>query len=411
MEAVEKKNGYSVRILRRFLAILLTGLAILSLFWPSVLAVGGTMRKDLKVAIEEMEDEIEQYRAYYGANDKEIEKEIASEVSGYILGYCRMNAQNAGQAGNQEMSNFWNNAFSILNTLNHNVPVSISTDLYTTIYRSVKNLGFSYEEFREIIVQLPYFAEKAQDMIPQLRSDAEPYVTAIKYGNVGYNVLFFLVIALAAAAIVLMFMNRSKFWVILFTIFAVIFAGIFIALWILMLTNGVRLFIPGVSMFALPVLAIAACIVYKRDKRYKGIFPKREKKEIETARVETPVQPAFEAYAPVAAPVFTPVKEAEPVFAPAEPVKEEPVFAPEEPAAEEPVFVPVAPEAEEPVREAVEADEEGWICRECGERNDADAKFCTYCGTKKAEAPVCPNCGAPVREGVKFCTLCGTKLN
>ena len=380
MEAVARKNDGTAKIVRRFVAILLVGLAILSLFWPSVIAVGGTLRKDLQASVNELETYLD--RNAYDIADRYGSREayIYRATSEYMLDYFRLNAQKAQQAKEEELSNFFSNAYYIFGTLRENVAPRINFEFYNTIYRSLKNCGLSFEEFREIFTQLPYFAEKTLDYNPQHTDQIKPVATAIKYGNICYNVLFFLVIALAAAAIVLMFMNRSKFWVVLFTIFAVLFAGIFLALWIFLLVKDFHLFIPGVSMFALPILAIAACIVYQRDKRYSGIFPKRERKEHPVARIETPSEPMPQSYA---APVFTPV----------EPVKEAP--------------------AEEP------APENGWTCPSCHAANDADSNFCTYCGTQKPAAPafeetkepVCPNCGAPLNEGAKFCTKCGTRVN
>lgn len=401
MEAVVQKTGHGVKIIRRFVAILLVGLAVVSLFWPSVIAVGGTVRKDLKAEIDSLED-------YIARNSYEIENRYGSvdtfaarQTSNYLFEYLYQSGERAKKAGDSETYETYSVAAGIIREFSTYLNRSIITDFFGTLYKAGKDLGLSFEEIREIIVQLPYFADKAEEMWPAEVKAYDGAIKGIKYGNIGYNALFFLVIALAAVAVVLMFLNKSKFWVVLFTIFAVLFAGVFIALWIFLLTKGVKLFIPGVSMFALPILAIAACIVYKRDKSYKGVFPKHEKKERPVARVEAPAVPAYEAYAPVAAPVFTPAPE--PTFVPEEPVKE----------AEEIVekTVEEAEETEEAVAEAVNEAVENWICPGCGAANDTDSKFCTECGTKKVEAPVCPNCGAPVREGVKFCTKCGAKLN
>ena len=421
MEAIVQKTGHASKLIRRFIAIILVGLAIVSLFWPSVIAVGGTMRKDLKAEIDSLEEYVEKNRYELENRYGSVDLFTARQTYRYLFEYLYRSGERAKAAGDLDTYETYSVAAGIIREFSEKLNRNITTDFFGTLYRSGKDLGLSFSEIRKLVGQLPYFADKASEMWPAEVKAYDGAIKGIKYGNIGYNVLFFLVIALAIAAIVLMFMNRSKFWVILFTIFAVLFAGIFIALWIFMLVKDFHMFIPGVSMFALPILAIAACIVYKRDKSYKGIFPKREKKERPVARVEAPIQPAYEPYvAPVAAPVFTPAPEPEPVFTP----EPEPVFTPEpvkeaiEAQPEEPVFVPAeepAPAEEPTPAEEPAAEEpavEGWPCPNCGLINEADSKFCTGCGTRKPDAaPVCPNCGAPVREGVRFCTKCGTKLN
>ena len=48
------------------------------------------------------------------------------------------------------------------------------------------------------------------------------------------------------------------------------------------------------------------------------------------------------------------------------------------------------------------------ICPNCATENDADARFCTECGTTMQAG--CPNCGFVNRAGAKFCRDCGTTL-
>ena len=45
------------------------------------------------------------------------------------------------------------------------------------------------------------------------------------------------------------------------------------------------------------------------------------------------------------------------------------------------------------------------ICPDCGEKNDADAKFCKNCGA--ALRKVCPDCGEQNDADAKFCKSCG----
>ena len=48
------------------------------------------------------------------------------------------------------------------------------------------------------------------------------------------------------------------------------------------------------------------------------------------------------------------------------------------------------------------------ICPDCGEKNDADAKFCKNCGA--ALRKVCPDCGEQNDADAKFCKSCGKSL-
>lgn len=58
------------------------------------------------------------------------------------------------------------------------------------------------------------------------------------------------------------------------------------------------------------------------------------------------------------------------------------------------------------VRETAAA--QNAICPDCGEKNDADAKFCKNCGA--ALRKVCPDCGEQNDADAKFCKSCGKSL-
>ncbi len=78
--------------------------------------------------------------------------------------------------------------------------------------------------------------------------------------------------------------------------------------------------------------------------------------------------------------------------------------------------VPVLNEASEelkPVMRAMgQAVKEGYsdsiVCKECGERNDADNKFCKACG--KPLTKLCAACGTGNDQDSKFCKNCGKPL-
>ncbi|RME75589.1 MAG: zinc ribbon domain-containing protein [Planctomycetota bacterium] len=50
------------------------------------------------------------------------------------------------------------------------------------------------------------------------------------------------------------------------------------------------------------------------------------------------------------------------------------------------------------------------VCPGCGERNDADARFCKRCGTALESALACARCGAANEPDARFCTDCGAAL-
>lgn len=52
------------------------------------------------------------------------------------------------------------------------------------------------------------------------------------------------------------------------------------------------------------------------------------------------------------------------------------------------------------------------ICKKCGNENNEQNKFCSFCGAKLEEDDKlrCPKCGSENNPGDKFCWLCGTNL-
>lgn len=87
---------------------------------------------------------------------------------------------------------------------------------------------------------------------------------------------------------------------------------------------------------------------------------------------------------------------------PAEPEVKPNFFEQEINSQPEPIFVPET----NPVPA-------GKACTVCGNALDADAAFCTNCGTPVATvapaAPVCSNCGSALDPGAAFCVNCGMK--
>ena len=70
------------------------------------------------------------------------------------------------------------------------------------------------------------------------------------------------------------------------------------------------------------------------------------------------------------------------------------------------VIKPAVQSVASAVRETAAAQDA--ICPNCGEKNDADAKFCKNCGA--ALRKVCPDCGEQNDADAKFCKSCGKSL-
>lgn len=55
-------------------------------------------------------------------------------------------------------------------------------------------------------------------------------------------------------------------------------------------------------------------------------------------------------------------------------------------------------------------DENSKSCPQCGQRNDADARFCAHCGGAMTATAVCAHCGAKNAPSATFCDQCGHAL-
>ena len=161
------------------------------------------------------------------------------------------------------------------------------------------------------------------------------------------NVLFFGLIALAAVSVLLMFFNRSKTATVLHTVLSFVTVLVFVGYLVFSVltileesdTASYKVTItvyPGVSIILLPLFSLAASILYKKDRSYRGALP------------TFAVQPLPETGK-----------------APEEPAPEpEPVEAPEE---------PVCCHAEKPAAP---------VCTNCGTKLREGVKFCYNCGAK-----------------------------
>ena len=266
------------------------------------------------------------------------------------------------------------------------------------------------DALREFGASDPVYEEQEQeirdavDALDPLR-DLSKIASYVLYGLLGLTLLF------GALSIVMALLNRTKTFHVLFCVFAFLLALLFV-----LAIVGPRLIVqeieplsfeleaeefgeglnklakaaflsfttlmPGIGLILLPLCALAACILYKRDRSYAGVLPKREKK---AAPVQQPPRKRVAAPAPSA-----PVRKAVPVK--------------ETKAA----YMPPVP-----------AEESYWTCPACGQQNDAEANFCCNCGAKKPQpaptpqpaARFCPVCGRELTSAHKFCPGCGTPVS
>ena len=50
------------------------------------------------------------------------------------------------------------------------------------------------------------------------------------------------------------------------------------------------------------------------------------------------------------------------------------------------------------------------FCPGCGPRPEADALFCSSCGSSLARGSFCTACGSSLTPGSRFCSRCGTRV-
>ena len=216
----------------------------------------------------------------------------------------------------------------------------------------------------------------------------------VLYGLAGATLL------LGILSIITELLNRSKSTSVLFCVFAILLAALFILTIVgprLMdaeikpfrfdleaedvgealtkLANAavkaVTTLLPGIGLILLPLCAFVPCVLYKRDKSYDGVFPKRSRKAAASKKTERLKQKAM-------------------------------------PPKKMPVAVPPAPG-------------KFWTCSACGQQNGVDSRFCCACGAQKPQrkpapadslpvARYCPVCGRELSAHHLFCPGCGAKV-
>ena len=384
----------SLPLLRRFLAICLTVLSVMFLFWPSMIAMNSETKSEY------IEDTIETYRENY-----EYSK---SDARAYA------NAQWLGAITSQRIS------FSFLQVRNGLSAVATENSIRDKYAK--KEWEENYREWKNSHDGDPYYTYNYDDDRVYVSSYKE-YVKATRTPNekkfrsfigtnaVLVNILFFALLAAGAAAIVLYAMGQTRIAGIVFAALTVAADIVFIIMLSFikknedMIGDYSYLTAPGASMFLLPIFAIAACILYQPSKKAKRRAPRRAPRP--AADPDNLFTDAT-GYVPPVRTNENPFTESAgyvpPIKASGNPFETAPRPAPR--PMQKPTGNPFESAPSAPRSAAA-----GWTCPKCNTMNRNEARFCIGCGSQKpapAEtAPVCRNCGNTLKSGVKYCPYCG----
>ena len=389
--------GYSKSaFVRRFIAIGLTVLSLVFLFWPAVLGyTDGETRTEYRVLYENR-------RIYKRSDSYRYEREEA--LYAYQLGY--------GEDGGAYLS-----AKETYADYEYKPSVSLlELRSYYTAFLTLQSI----EERNDT------YASDSE--LSELRAENRDQLILF---TVALNVLFFGLLLTGVLSILFSLLNKGNGFAITHAVLAFLCAAAVIFI-IVSSNRSLReafhynesaaaslLIGPDAALFLIPAFALAACIVYRRDRALKGAFPKRGASEAPApVPVRNPYAPRpvpeiptpaygnpdpYAAYVPQPRPVYE-----RPVRVPkAEPKHIYPVPGSAKPAAQPTALFGKTPPSEETP----------WVCPQCEAQNTPESRFCSLCGSKRPEkmpaeeAPAfCPNCGTALEPGSRFCVFCGTKL-
>lgn len=239
MEVLEKKKTGAL-LIRRFIAIGLTALTILFLFFPAVLVMNQADKQiaDFKEAADHVSQQI-------SAEELSKEKDQLSDLFKEVL----KSSEFSGLESSQEV-----------------------LKSFKLIFLAMRNLNISAFEARTIVVESMRLYEKAAKANPNDSEFSGVPTGLFPAVRIIVNVLFFGTIVLALASMVMMFFNRSRVFGILHVILIFLLTGIMAIVPISFMTNSsaVSPVLPGLSLFLLPIFSLAAVIVYKRNKVKKA---------------------------------------------------------------------------------------------------------------------------------------------
>ena len=309
-------------MIRRFIAMGLTLLALLFMFWPAIASVKAEERHEYI--------EAQEWWKEYKKEHKKSEM-INEAVEGFMDdGFSKSDAKKAANASYtvQDISDNTDYSLAQLRSL-----YSASATLYALYEKYNRNRYYSSSD-----------------------SDRAAFGVAMA---VLLNISFWSLLVIGIGAMVLYFFNKTRALGIVFTVLAFLNS-----LYVIIMLAGINemkgdITVPGASMFLIPMFALAACIVYKRTATKKAA----------PARAYAPANPQ---------PVNNYAQPMNGQWAQPQPAGNQwsqPQPRPVNNYAQQPANNPW----EQPQRTA---EEPTWFCPACGAKNPKSAGFCSNCGTK-----------------------------
>ncbi len=221
-------------MIRRFIAMGLTLLALLFMFWPAIASVKEEERHEY---IEEQE----WWKEYKkGRTKSEMINDAAEGFMNYY-GFSRSDAKKAANASYTVRDISDNTDYSLAQLRSR---FSASATLYSLYEKYNMNRYYSSSD-----------------------SDEAAFGVAMA---VLLNISFWSLLVIGIGAMVLYFFNKTRALGIVFTVLAFLNS-----LYVIIMLAGFKgmdgdITVPGASMFLIPMFALAACIVYKRTATKKA---------------------------------------------------------------------------------------------------------------------------------------------
>ena len=349
-------------MIRSIIASVLTVLSLVCLFWPSMINLSASARENyFGPALDDIEDHYDSIDEYF----EEFKDEAVDELKEAGYGTAKAKSLTSAMVEMEKVALTGKYSFFGVKTV----------------------IGF-FDRFADELNRNSPLREMASNSsgLDSLMEMADEGGTALKIVSIVLNILLYGMLAFGALAILMYLLGKNRVFGVLHTILAFLVALVFIGIVILANIGAAKdshiegdILAVGISSIAMPLLALAACIVYKRDK--KG-----------AAAVQAPVEPFTPASAPQ--PPVNPQWAAQQPRAPRQPHNgawndasgwgQEPK-APRQDARNDAsgwgrqqndAFAPAQPQPPQ-------AEVPTWTCPVCGTKNPTTTAFCPNCGTKQ----------------------------
>ena len=345
------KNRY---MMRGIIASVLTVLSLVCLFWPSMINLSASARENyFGPALDDIETRFGSMDEYFD----EFEEKAVDELKEAGYGTAKAKSLTSAMVEMEKVALTGKYSFFGVKTV----------------------IGF-FDRFADELNRNSPLREMASKSsgFESLMEMSDEGATALKIVSIVLNILLYGMLALGALAILMYLLGKNRVFGVLHTILAFLVALAFIGIVILANIGAARdsriegdILAVGIGSVLMPLFALAACIVYKRDK--KGAAP-----------VEAPVQ----TFAPTTAPqqpvnpwASAPQQPSNPQWGAQQPSN--PQWGAQQPRqgawsdvsgwGEQPQSAPQQPQAEVPT----------WTCPVCGTKNPTTTAFCPNCGTNQ----------------------------